>query len=188
MEVGKIHVKICGLPPGLLMNRLDPEDLRQSGPSTRTQYNPKDEAKKAAYVTTVDGKEQLYIPSRWIYSNIIKASKSYHPKGRRMSLSSLLAGTIRIEPEEILLGHCNYEIDERPVTIGYAKVLAWRPKIKEWEATFDIIYLKKHVTSEVARVLQEILEDGGIRFGIGDFRPEHKGPFGTFTVEQFEIE
>jgi len=170
------------------MNRLDPEDLKPKPPVPSTTYDSKVEARRAAYLVEVDGKEQLYIPSRCIYSNIIKASKPYHTKGRRTSLSSLLAGTIRIEPEEILLGHCNYEIDERVVTIGNAKVLAWRPKISEWEAVFAIVYYKKYVTSEVARVLQEILEDGGIRFGIGDFRPEHKGPFGTFTVEQFEIE
>jgi hypothetical protein len=185
VEFGKIHVKIKGLTP-LLMNRLNPEDLASSGVKEK-QYDPKAEARKAAYITTVDGKEQLYIPSRWLYSMLIKAAGAYKAKGKRASLSGLLAGTVRVEPEEILLGHCNYEIDERPVRIGNAKVLAWRPKIKDWTAEFDIIYNKMHITREIALTLKNILEDGGITLGIGDFRPQHKGPFGTFTVEEFKI-
>jgi hypothetical protein len=186
MEFGKIHVKIKGLPPGLLMHRLNPEDLGSSGIKQKT-YIPEVEARKAAYITKVNGKEQLYIPSRWLYSMLIKAAGEYKSKGKRASLSGILAGTIRIEPEEILLGHSNYEIDERAVRIGNAKVLGWRPKIKNWTAEFDIIYNKMHITPEIAYTLKEILQDGAIRLGIGDFRPQHKGPFGTFTIEGYEI-
>jgi len=184
-EFGKIHVKIKGLTP-LLMNRLTPEDLA-SGGVKKKRYDPEVEARKSAYITTVDGKEQLYIPGRWLYSMIVSAAGAYKAQGRRASLSSLLAGTIRVDPEEILLGHCNYEIDERVVRIGDARVLAWRPKVKDWTAEFDIIYNKTHVTPSIAESLKGILEDAGIRLGIGDFRPQHKGPFGTFTVEEFKI-
>jgi len=184
---GKIQVKIKGLTP-LLMNRLNPEDLKGSETSKRRiHYVPEEEARKKAYITKVEGKEQLYIPNRWIYSMLVKAGAAYKQKGRRTSLSSLLAGTIRIEPEEILLGHCTYEIDERPVRIQSAKVLAWRPKIKEWQVEFTIVYNKNHITREAAEGLREILEDGGIRLGIGDFRPQHKGWFGTFSVEEFAV-
>lgn len=188
MEFGKIHVKIKGLTP-LLMNKLNPEALQSGGMTkTKMEYNPESEAYKKAYITKIEGKEQLYIPNRWIYSMIVKASAMYKQKGRRTSLSSLLAGTIRVEPEEILLGTDHYEIDERPVRIQTAKVLSWRPKIKEWQAEFDVIYNKYHLTLEVASALKDILTDGGVRLGIGDFRPQHKGWFGTFQVVEFRIE
>lgn len=187
MEFGKIHVKIRGLSP-LLMNRLNPEDLKSSGPEQRgKKYDSEEEARKAAYITKVDGEEQLYIPNRWLYSMLVKAGARYREKGKRASLSSLLAGTIRIEPEEILLGQSDYEIDERPVRIGTAKVLAWRPKIKEWAVEFDIIYNKTWISANTAAKLETILADGAVRLGIGDFRPQHKGWFGTFAVEDFEI-
>lgn len=188
MEFGKIEVKIRGLSP-LLMNRLLSEDLQSEGTSKRKkQYIPEVEARKKAYITEIDGKEQLYIPNTWLYSMLVKAAGEYKPKGRRTSLSSLLAGTIRVEPEKILLGHCNYEIDERPVRIQQAKVLAWRPKINDWGAEFQIIYNKLHITEDVARGLENILADGGIRLGIGDFRPQHKGWFGTFVIEKYEVQ
>ena len=186
MEFGKIRVKIRGLTP-ILMNRLTAETLKPKGPSPTTQYVPAEEARKAAYITVVDGKEQLYIPNTWLYSMTIRAAGEYKRRGRRSSLSSTLAGTIRVEPEKILLGHCNYEIDERPVNIQRAKVLAWRPKIEPWEVEFTIVYNKLHVTPEVIAALKTIIEDGGVRLGIGDYRPQHKGWFGTFSVEEYEV-
>lgn len=186
VEFGKVHVKISGLTP-LLMNKLDPEDLKEKTAGPKKVYDPKVEARKAAYLTTVDGKEQLYIPERWLYSMIVKAGGEYKRTGKRTSASSVLAGTIRIEPEKILLGTSEYEIDERPVRIMNARVLAWRPKINKWTVDFDIIYNKAYFAEAGLGQLKLILEDGAIRLGIGDFRPQHKGWFGTFTVEKFEI-
>jgi len=183
---GKITVKIQGLSP-LLMNRLNPESLKKGGPTTPIQYDPKIEARKSAYIAEIDGKEQLYIPSYAVYSMVIKTATRYKEKGRRSSLSSLLAGTIRIEPENIPLGHCNYEIDERPVVIQRNRVLKWRAKIPKWEATFTIIYDKTILTPIIVETLQKILEDAGRRMGLLDYRPQHKGWFGTFTVKTFEV-
>jgi hypothetical protein len=184
---GKIKVTIKGTSP-LLMNRLNPESLKDKGPTFKKQYDPEEEARKSAYITKVNGKEQLYIPSYAIYSMIIKTATRYKEKGRRSSVSGLLAGTIRIEPEKILLGHCDYEIDERPVVIQRSRVLKWRAKIPEWTATFTIVYNRKILTDTVIKTLATILEDAGARMGLLDYRPQHKGWFGTFLLEKFEIE
>lgn len=184
---GKIKVKIKGTSP-LLMNRLNPETLKDKGPAFKKQYDPTVEARKSAYITKVKGKEQLYIPAYAIYSMIIKTATRYKEKGRRSSVSGLLAGTIRIEPEKILLGHCDYEIDERPVVIQRARVLKWRAKIPEWEANFTIVYNRKILTDTVIKTLATILEDAGARMGLLDYRPQHKGWFGTFILDIFESE
>jgi len=184
---GKIKVKIKGTSP-LLMNRLNPEILKDKGPSFKKQYDPKIEARKSAYITKVKGKEQLYIPAYAIYSMIIKTAIRYKEKGRRSSVSGLLAGTIRIDPEKILLGHCNYVIDERPVVIQRARVLKWRAKIPEWTATFTIVYNRKVLSALVIQTLATILEDAGARMGLLDYRPQHKGWFGTFILEKFEVD
>jgi hypothetical protein len=185
VEFGKKHVKIKGLTP-LLMNRLNPESLRKETKIRTTEYNTEIEAKNSAYITTIDEKEQLYIPNYAVYSMLVQASGLY--KSGRISMRSLIAGTIRIEPEKILLGHCNYEIDERPVIIHgahEARVLHARAKIPEWKAEFDIIYNKQVLSSEVVEKIRLILEDAGTRLGLLDYRPQHKGWFGTFTVEEF---
>jgi len=185
---GRVHVEIRGLTP-ILMNRMNPEALKDEriGPGKK-KYVPEEEARKAAYIAVVDGKEQLYIPARWLYSMIVKAAAEYKAEGKRSSIASLLAGTIRVEPENIMLGHCNYEIDERPVVIQRARVLAWRPMIKDWTVEFDIVYNKTYFSNLALRQLEAVLKDGAVRLGIGDFRPQHKGWFGTFEVTKFEVE
>lgn len=184
MEFGKVHVKIKGLTP-LLMNRLAPESLKRETRSRTQEYSTEEDARNSAYITVIDGKEQLYIPSYAIYSMLVQASGLY--KSGKINLRSLLAGTIRIEPEKIPLGHCEYEIDERPVVIQRARILKARAKIPEWEAEFDIIYNKRVLTKDVINKIEAILEDAGTRLGLLDYRPQHKGWFGTFAVEQFDM-
>jgi hypothetical protein len=115
---------------------------------------------------------------------IIQTAKQY--TSRKTNLANILAGTIRIEPEEIPLGHCNYEVDVRPVNIQKNRVLKARPKIPKWEVEFDIIY-NKILPETVITTLKQILEDGGTRVGLLDYRPQHKGWFGTFELVEFKV-
>jgi len=184
---GKIHVKIKGKTP-LLMNRMDMESLKSKTTKRTKTYDLEKDARRSAYITEVNGKEQLYIPSVAIYTMIINTSKLYKQKGRRSSIAYLLAGTIRIEPEKILLGHCNYEVDVRPVVIQRARIPRARAKIPEWEATFTLIYDKTVITESIVATLKEIISDAGRRMGLLDYRPQKMGWFGTFIVEEFNIE
>jgi hypothetical protein len=183
-EFGKIFVKIKGLTP-LLMNRLNPDSLNPKTRMRMESHNFEEDAEKSAYIDVINGKRQLYIPCEAIYSMIINTAKSYRAK--RFPLSSLLAGAIRIEPEKIPLGTDVYEIDVRAVVIQGQRVLKARAKIPKWEAEFYIIYNKHVITENIIQDLKVILEDGGIRMGILDYRPQHKGWFGTFSVEEFKI-
>jgi len=189
VKFGKVTVEIKGLTP-LLMNKVNAEDLQQggsTGPKGKT-YVPEEEAKKHAYRTIIDGKEQLYIPSYAIYSMLVSAGAGYKPQGKRFSFKSILAGGIHVEPEEVSLGTNEYVIDERSVVIQRARVLAWRPKIKEWKAQFTIIYNETVLDENNILIIKKILEDAGVRYGLLDYRPQHKGWFGTFEVTKFEIQ
>jgi len=181
----KIDVKIRGLTP-LLMNRLNPESLKTKSRMKMEQYSTVEDAKNSAYMAEIDGKKQLYIPQEAVYSMIINTAKQY--KIRRMSLASLLAGTIRVEPEKIPLGTDKYEVDERAVVIQNQRVLKGRAKLPKWQAKFQLIYDSKRLPDGIDATLKEILEDAGSRMGLLDYRPQHKGWFGTFAVESFEPE
>jgi len=181
---GKIDVTLKGLSP-LLMNRLNPESLKAKSRQKLTEYNDEKDAEASAYIATINGKKQLYVPGYAVYSMLIRAAGQY--KSRRTNLSGILAGTIRVEPEFIPLGHCNYEVDTRPVVIMKARVNKARAKIPEWEITFQIVYNKRILTEEIVKMLETILDDAGTRMGLLDYRPQHKGWFGTFEVAKFEI-
>jgi hypothetical protein len=75
----------------------------------------------------------------------------------------------------------NWEVDSRPVTIPSTKgrIMRHRPKIERWQATFSF-----EVDTEVlhASMIHQLLEEGGRRIGILDYRPERGGPYGRFRV------
>lgn len=181
---GKIRVTLKGLTP-LLMNRLNPEDLKSKSRRKLQDTDFERQAEKSAYIDEIDGKRQLYIPNYAIYAMILHTAKQY--RARRISLSNLLAGTIRIEPEKIPLGTDKYEIDIRPVVIQKNRVLKARAKVPDWKITFYIIYNKKYLPENIPETLKTILEDAGVRVGLLDYRPQHMGWFGTFEVEKFEV-
>ena len=181
---GKIRVTVKGLTP-LLMNRLNPEDLKSKSRRKLQETDFERQSEKSAYIDEINGKRQLYIPNYVIYAMILHTAKQY--RARRISLSHLLAGTIRIEPEKIPLGTDKYEIDIRPVVIQKSRVLKARAKVPNWKITFYIIYNKKYLPENIPETLKTILEDAGVRVGLLDYRPQHMGWFGTFEVEKFEV-
>jgi len=181
----KIDVVIRGLTP-LLMNRLNPESLKSKSRMRTETYRTDEDAKNSAYMAVIDGENQLYIPNQAVYSMIINTAKQY--RVRRISLSSLLAGMMRVEPEKIPLGTDKYEVDERAVVIQRQRVLKGRAKLPKWSAKFQIVYDAKRLPEGIEETLKTILEDAGTRMGLLDYRPQHKGWFGTFAVESFTPE
>jgi len=178
----RINVVIEGLTP-LLMNRLNPESLKTKSRMKIQEYSTEKDAANSAYMAEIDGKKQLYVPQEAVYSMMISTSKIY--KVRRMGLASILAGTMRIEPEKIPLGTDQYEIDERAVVIQNQRVLKGRAKLPKWKAAFQIVYSTR-LPQGIEPTMREILEDAGTRMGLLDYRPQHKGWFGTFEVISFE--
>jgi hypothetical protein len=178
----KIDVEIRGITP-LLMNRLNPESLKAKSRMKTENYSTEKDAANSAYMTDIKGKKQLYIPQEALYSMIINTAKQY--KVRRMSLASLLAGTMRVEPEKVLLGTDKYEVDERAVVIQNQRVLKGRAKLPKWAAKFQLVYDSRRLPEGIEATLKEILEDAGTRMGLLDYRPQHRGWFGTFAVTAF---
>ncbi len=185
MNFKKINVTLVGHPPGLLMNRFSVENYEKSRTGLKPlQYDREDEARKSAYMAEIDGKEQLYVPGFNVYTMILKSS------GRRKigksSARGLLAGLMKVLPDKIPLGTDKYEIDSRGVVIGRARVIRHRACLPEWTLNFEILYESDVIANP--NIIREILEEAGYRMGLLDYRPQHLGPFGTFTVTKFEAE
>lgn len=177
-----IKIEIEGTSP-LLMNRYNVEDEleRQKGKRITKTYDPKVESKKSAYWSK-DGKT-LVIPCMCLYASLLNAS-SFHKINRR-SAKSILAGSLRITPDEISLGTNKYEIDTRPVVIQRARVLKSRAILNKWKAEFNIVYNDKLISDPT--IIKTVLEEAGMRIGIMDFRPNKGGFYGCFKVKKFII-
>jgi hypothetical protein len=194
---GRVSVEIQGTSP-LLMNRFYIEALEK--PAMKVSSIKKageeygsvaEQAAKTAYWTQ-DGKS-LCIPAEVLMGSILNSGRSFmvkqSGKSRASSISSFLAGAIKIEPFEVPLGTKDYEADVRGVVIATGmkrnRIARVRAKVPIWKAKFEILYNKTLLQNP--QILQDVLVDAGQRIGIMDFRPERKGAFGCYKVTKFEV-
>jgi len=79
----------------------------------------------------------------------------------------------------------SFEVDSRPVTIPATKgrIMRHRPRFDQWGLKFDLIVNDDLLSVDMA---QQLLQEAGQQIGIGDFRPEKRGPFGCFLVSKWE--
>jgi len=79
---------------------------------------------------------------------------------------------VRIEGEP----QCREDV----VTVGMkGHDLRYRPQFTEWAATLEVAYVKSSLTRES---IVSLIEAAGMGVGVGEWRPEKNGDFGTFRV------
>jgi hypothetical protein len=59
--------------------------------------------------------------------------------------------------------------------------LRYRPEYREWRTTIDVTYVSSLLTR--SSVLS-LIDAGGMGVGVGEWRPEKKGDFGTYQIDQ----
>jgi hypothetical protein len=59
--------------------------------------------------------------------------------------------------------------------------LRYRPEYREWRTTIDVTYVSSLLTR--SSVLS-LIDAGGMGVGVGEWRPEKKGDFGTYRIDQ----
>lgn len=58
--------------------------------------------------------------------------------------------------------------------------LRYRPEFTEWATTVEVTFVKSMLTRESVLAL---IDAGGMGVGVGEWRPEKKGDFGTFQID-----
>src|SRR3990170_4735146 len=179
----KIEVEIEGQSP-LLMH--SPKSMFEpKGVRTMVKESPEIEAEKYAY-RMKDG--DLYVPSTAIFGAIMNGSS--FKKAEKYSFRSVIAGNIRIEPnDEIPLGTKNYTVDIRTIVNQQGKrksrIIIGRPKLDKWKLNFTIVYNDQIIIKP--EWVQAALEDAGVRVGLLAFSPRNSGSFGTFKINKFKV-
>lgn len=186
----RIHVSIQGVTP-LLMNRFTEEaevkvSSGVSAVSIGSKGTPRDQAQKKAYS---DEKGNLYIPGPNIFACLIQAGK-YHRNGKSKVTtmkSSLVPAGMAIVELVCPLGTKDFEVDSRSVVIPATggRIMSHRPRLDQWSLSFILEVDETMFSPEFVR---QIVDDAGRKVGLGDFRPDRKGPFGKFVVNAWKIE
>lgn len=186
----KVNVEIRGVTPLLIHRFTETTELakkhRRADPKER---DPRKEAENAAYIAP-DG--TFYFSAFSIVGCMKNEGVNHKMRGSRKSLRFIVPSAIRMESDIITIQNGkgpaeNFEVDARPVTIPATKgrIMRYRPRFNDWGAKFSMVVNDELLSPETAQLL---LTNAGVSIGIGDFRPEKGGPFGTFRVVKFEEE
>src|SRR5262245_18713972 len=79
----------------------------------------------------------------------------------------------------------DYVIDKRRAIVQRQGIIRCRPRFDEWSAMFTFQYDPLIVTEP--KLIVDVLQDGGGRIGVGDYRPAKNGWFGRFDVRAYQI-
>lgn len=183
-------VTIKGSTP-LLQNRFQ-ESAELPGATRAVLVNrgtPREEATKSAYILT-DGRH--YFPGAAIGRLLREAGSNHKLKGTRKSAKFVVPAAVLVLDDAIILTNgdgktpiTHFEVDSRPVVIPATKgrIMKHRPRHDCWSATFNV-----RVNDMILPVdfVQRLLTEGGQQIGIGDYRPEKGGPFGTFNITEWK--
>jgi len=183
-----ITVKIKGVT-SLLQHRFS-EEAEVPGATRQVLVNrgtPREEAEKVCYR---DKEGRFYFPGAAIGRLLREAGGGHKLKGSRKSAKYVVPAGVLVMDDAITI--CNgdgtpakdFEVDSRPVVIPSTKgrIMRHRPRFDCWSARFTI---RINETILPPDFVQKLLTEGGEQIGIGDFRPEKGGPFGTFNVAEW---
>jgi len=183
-----IEVEIRGTSP-LLIHRFT-EAAEQSKATRRMvvdRVDPRAEAKKNAYIAE-DG--TFYFSAFSIPNAMGSAGSNHKMKGSRKTLRFVVPSAVRVTKDTITIlngkgAAKDFEVDGRPVTIPATKgrVMRYRPRFDCWGARFELKVNDNMISTDDAHML---LNEAGESIGIGDFRPEKRGPFGCFRVTEWK--
>ena len=183
-----VEVTIEGHTPLLLNNFGDSiTEGATSGAIQGDKGTPLEQATKKLYVGTGG---DLMVPQPNLFRCVIDACKYFKNGKSKVTTvkSSIIPACVEIEGIEIPLEHNEpWNVDTRAVRIPSTggRILCHRPCFNDWRLSFVL-----NVDTDLMpiKLMREIVDAAGKRIGLGDFRPDCKGPFGKFVVTRWEVE
>lgn len=136
-----------------------------------------------------DPEGAVVIPQPNILRCFIDAGKYFQYSGKSKITtikSSIIPAVLEVDGVYIPLLHKDpWTVDSRPVRIPATggRILAHRPCFNDWRLELD---MKLDTTGLDEGTMRSVIDKAGSAIGLGDFRPDCKGPFGKFKVVKWE--
>lgn len=185
------QVLIIGTSP-LLMDRFSttPEKEQPTRRISATKLTPQEEAAAAVYRDAAGG---IAFPGTAISRLLRDAGSNHKVKGTRRSVRFVVPAAVRVIGDLLPLTNGDgktplnaYGIDARSVVNKSTKgrMLRHRPKFEHWSIRFTLTVNESLLLPDIIKTL---LVEGGEQIGIGSFRPEKGGSFGTFALAEWSV-
>jgi hypothetical protein len=182
-------VPIVGITP-LIVHRFSEKAKRQMLDNmqgikrTKTIRDPQADYEEAFYRYDDDGTEKFGFPSVGFKSATISAARLYDKSVTMTSLRQALFFGGRMGKDGQLLTPIIGEpvMREDVVRLSMSSTdLRYRPMFPEWSAVLEVTYVSSVLSRSSALSL---IDAGGLTVGVGEWRPERKGEFGSFQIDQ----
>ena len=189
MSIALVEVVIEGVTP-LLCNRFT--DAAQMSATSGNRMSavgekgtPLEQASQKLY-TGSNGKP--CIPQPNVFRCLIDAGTFFKAGKSKVTTqkNSLIPACVEIQGIELPITHKEpWQVDTRAVRIPSTggRILCHRPSFNDWQLSFT---LSIDTTMMTVKLIREIVDAAGRRIGLGDFRPDRKGPFGKFVVTSWK--
>jgi hypothetical protein len=180
-----IRVPIIGTSP-LIIHRFSEKakrqmlDAMQGRKTPKTVKDPQAEYEAAAYKFEDGG---YGFPVIGFKAATISAARFY---GKDVTMAALrqfvfFRGEVGKDGQQLARIKGEPVLREDVVRVGRGGAdLRYRPEFREWSTTLEITYIKSVITQ--SSVLS-LVDAGGLGVGIGEWRPEKSGDFGTYRID-----
>lgn len=180
----RILVPVIGTSP-LIVHRFSEKAKRKmldAMQGTKVTKEPKDpDAEyKAAFYEFADGGygfpaiafKAATIGGARFYSNVtMTALKQF----------LFFTGKVGLDGQQLVTIEGDAHMREDVVTVGRNGTdLRYRPQFTEWKTVLDVTYVNSMITRNS---VLSLIDAGGLGVGVGEWRPEKSGSFGTYRVD-----
>jgi hypothetical protein len=185
-----IDVTIEGVTP-LLCNKFTDKAAMSASAGTRMSAvggdkgTPKEQAEERLYI---GHENKPMIPQPNLFRCLIDAGTFFKAGKSKVTTqkNSLIPACVEIDGIELpLISKEGWSVDTRAVRIPATggRILCHRPSFNDWKIVFAMRIDTQLISTKLVR---EIVDAAGRRIGLGDFRPDRKGPFGKFVVTNWK--
>lgn len=198
IEISKIAtttmvVPIVGTAP-LIVHNFSEKSKRQMLEAQQGKKSPKEirdpQAEyEAAFYRIADeaGPDRYGFPVTAFKAATVGAARFYGKDVKMTELRQFLFfhGILtKADPQQLVEIHGDPEMREDVVRLGgmsRSADLRYRPQFVEWTTELKVTY----VTSSLSESsVLSLIDAGGLGIGVGEWRPEKRGEFGTYQIDQ----
>lgn len=201
IDAETLHVPIIGTAPLIVHNfseksRRQMLEAQQGKKKVKEVRDPVAEYEAAFYRIADEngGPDRYGFPVTAFKAATTGAARFYDKSVTMTALRQFLFMTgvmTKADAQMLVEIHGEPEMREDVVRLGGASRsadLRYRPMFPEWNCTLTVTYVKSSIDRNS---VLSLIEAGGMGIGIGEWRPEKRGEFGTYaidTAKKIEVE
>lgn len=193
IEARTIRVPIVGTAP-IIVHNFSEKSKRQMLESQQGKRKPKENRDpEAEYLSSFYRIKESGSPDKFGFpitafkAATIGAARYYGKDVTMTSLRQILFMRGRLtpgDPQQLVEIVGEPRMREDVVRLGgpsRSADLRYRAEFPNWSATLEVTYVSSSI--DEGSVLS-LIDAGGLGIGVGEWRPEHRGEFGTYQVDQ----